>query len=105
MTMWNNNGFTENELSPFGKIAVMILLVIPVVIITVRNILIGEVANPYAFSICIIGFFLFLSAKISMFRKGVLFSFGTKRLLQNMDNIYCLGYWLMAVGLAFTFFK
>ena len=105
MTMWNNKGFTENELSPFGKIAVMILLVIPVVVITVRNILIGEAANPYAFIICIIGFLLFLSAKISMFRKGILFSFGTKRLSQNMGNIYRLGYWLMAVGLAFTFFK
>jgi hypothetical protein len=103
--MWNNKGFTENELSPFGKIAVMILLVIPVVVITVRNILIREVANPYVFIICIIGFLLFLSAKLSMFRKGILFSFGTKRLSQNMGNIYRLGYWLMAVGLAFTFIK
>jgi hypothetical protein len=103
--MWNNRGFTENELSFVGKAAVIILLVVPVFFVTVCNIIVGEVANPYAFIICIVGFLLFLISKISLFRKGSLFSFGTKRLSQNMGNIYRLGYWLMAVGLIFTFFN
>jgi hypothetical protein len=102
--MWNNKAFTENELSYFGKAAVIILLVIPVFFITVRNIIIGEVANPYAFAICIVGFLLFLISKISFFRKGVYVSFGTKRLSENMGNLYRLGYWLMAAGLIFTLF-
>lgn len=38
MTMWNNQAFTESELSLFGRIAVMVLLVIPVVFITSKNI-------------------------------------------------------------------
>jgi hypothetical protein len=105
MTMWNNKAFTENELSFFGKAAVIILLVIPASFITVRNIIIGEVANPYAFVICIVGFLLFLISKVSVFRKGALVSFGTKRLSENMENLYRLGYWLMAVGLIFTFLK
>ena len=105
MSMWNNKAFTENELSFIGKAATIILLVIPVSFITIRNIIIGEVANPYAFTICIVGFLLFLISKILIFRKGVLFSFGTKRLSENMGNLYRLGYWLMAVGLIFTFFN
>jgi hypothetical protein len=102
--MWNNKAFTENELSFVGKAAAIILLVVPVFFITVRNIIIGEVANPYAFTICLVGFLLFIFSKISLFRKGVFFSFGTKRLSENMGNLYRLGYWLMAVGLILTFF-
>jgi hypothetical protein len=105
LSMWDNKAFTENELSFVGKAAVIILLVVPVFFITVRNIIIGEVANPYAFTICIVGFLLFLISKISLFRKGVSFSFGTKRLSENMGNLYRLGYWLMAVGLIITFFN
>lgn len=105
MSMWNNKAFTENELSFIGKAATIILLVIPVSFITVRKIIIGEVANPYAFTICIVGFLLFLISKISIFRKGVLVSFGTKRLTETMGNLYRLGYWLMAVGLILTFFN
>jgi hypothetical protein len=105
MSMWNNKAFTENELSFVEKAAAIILLVVTVFFITVHNIIIGEVANPYAFTICIVGFLLFLISKISLFRKGGLFSFGTKRLSENMGNLYRLGYWLMAVGLIFTFFN
>jgi hypothetical protein len=105
MTIWNNRAFTENELSLFGKIAVIVLLVIPVVFITIRNIIKGEVATPYAFIICIIGFLLFLISKISLFKKGVFVSFRSKRLSENMANLYRLGYWLMAVGLILTFLK
>jgi len=105
MTIWNNKAFTENEFSFFGKAVVIFLLVIPIAFITARNIIVDDVANPYALAICLIGFFLFLISKISLFRRGVLLSFGTKRLTESMANLYRLGYWLMAVGLAITFLQ
>ena len=105
MTMWNNKSFTENELSKFTKVAVIFLVVVPVVILTIYNIVTGEIANPYAFSICIVGLVLFIIPKISLFRRGLFTSFGTKHLTQNMKNLYRLGYWLMAVGLIYTFLK
>jgi fumarate reductase subunit D len=103
MTMWNNKAFTENEMSLFGKAFVIIAIVVPVIILVVRNVLLGHVDQPYAFAICIIGFFCFLISKLSLFRKGVLFSFGRKRLSENMGNLYRIGYWLMAFGLVMTF--
>jgi len=81
------------------------LLVIPVVFITIINIIKGEVAHPYAFVICLVGFALFLISKISVLIKGKLISFGTKQLSENMANFYRLGYWLMAIGLILTFFQ
>ena len=86
-------------MSRIGKIAAIFLFVIPVIFVRIKNIVIGEIADPYAFYICIIGFILFLISKVSLFRKGILVSFGTNRLTENMGNFYRLGYWLMAVGL------
>ena len=103
MTMWNNKSFKENELSLFGKGLIIIGLVIPVVFLSVRNIFKGHVERPFAFVICLFGFFCFLISKLPLFRKGVFFSFGTKQLSENMNNIYRIGYWLMAVGLVITF--
>lgn len=105
MTMWNNKTFSENEFSWFGKIAVILLFVIPVIFITIQNIIKGEVSHPYSFIISLVGFALFLISKISLFLKGTLISFGSKKLTENMANLYRLGYWLMAVGLIFTFFE
>jgi hypothetical protein len=96
--MLNNKAFTENELSYFGKAVVIFLLVIPVIFSALRSIIIGETVNPYSFGICIFGFFLFLISKTSLFRKGIIVSFGTSRLSENMGDLYRLGYWLMAVG-------
>lgn len=105
MTMWNNKAFTEHELSLFGKIAVIVLFVVPTICITIQNIIKGEVANPYAFAICIAGFALLFIAKVSLFAKGQWISFGTKKVSENIANLYRVGYWLMAVGLIFTFFE
>ncbi len=105
MTMWNNKAFTENELSRFAKAALIFLIVIPVVFITIQNIIMGEVHHPLAFIISLVGFVLFLVSKISLFAKGTWFSFGTKNNSENMANLYRLGYWFMAVGLIFTFIK
>jgi hypothetical protein len=103
--MWNNKAFTENELSRFAKVALIFLLVIPVIFITIKYIIKGEVSNPYGFIVSLVGFALFLISKISLFVKGTWASLGTKKLTENMANLYRLGYWLMAVGLIFTFFK
>lgn len=103
MTMWNNKAFTENEMSLLGKAVVIIFLVIPVIILSVRNIILGHVEQPFAFVICLIGLTFFLISKLSLFSKGVLVSFGTKRMSENMDNFYRSGYWLMALGLVMIF--
>jgi len=78
-------------------------VIIPVVLITAKNIFLGQVEHPYAFAMCILGFILFLFSKISSFRKGIFISFGGRYLSENMLNCYRLGYWLMAVGIIFTF--
>lgn len=105
MSMWNNKTFTENELSRIGKIAVVFLFVIPVILVTINNMVVGQISNPYAFYISLLGFLLFLISKLSLFRKGILVSFGTKRLTENMSNFYRIGYWLKGFGLIVTFFK
>ena len=103
MTFWNNKAFTENELSKFGKLAVTLLFVVPAIVITIHNILVGEVRSPYAFSITIFGLILFIISKASLISRRKWVSFGTKNLTENMANLYRLGYWLMAVGIILTF--
>jgi hypothetical protein len=105
MTIWNNKAFTENELSRYAKTALVSLLVIPVIFVTILNIIRGEVHHPYGFIICLVGFALFLISKSSLFSKGKWISFGTKKLTENMGNLYRFGYWLMAVGLFLTFIR
>ncbi len=105
MSMWNNKAFAENELSRFAKVALVLLLVFPVIFVTIQNIIRGEVHHPYAFIICLVGFAIYLISKISLFSKGKWIGIGTKKLTENMGNLYRLGYWLMAVGLIFTFIK
>jgi hypothetical protein len=102
MTMWNNKAFTENELSRFGKIAV-IFFVILLIFITIQNLTKREVSHPYAFIVILAGFALFLISKLSLFIKGTWINFGTKNLSENMANLYRLGYWIMAIGLILTF--
>jgi hypothetical protein len=36
-------------------------------------------------------------------RKEHWINFGTKRMTENMANLYRLGYWLMIVGVVYTF--
>lgn len=103
MTMFDSKPLTENELSIFGKAVITLFIVVPVCIITIMNIFLGEVSRPYAFVVCIPGLVLFLISKISLFKKGIWFSFGTKRLSENMGNLYRLGYWFMSVGIILTF--
>ena len=105
MTIWNNRAFTENELSRFAKIAVTFLFVIPLLLVTISNIIKMNASYPSAFIVSLAGFALFLISKISLFIKGTWTGFGTKKLSEDMANLYRLGYWLMAVGLIFTLFN
>ena len=103
MTMFDNKPLTENELSIFGKTVIALFVFFPVCILTIINICLGKVSNPYAFAVCIFGFLLFLISKVSLFKKGIWFSFGAKRLSENMGNSYRLGYWFMSIGIILTF--
>jgi hypothetical protein len=103
MTLWNNKGFTENELSLFAKILISCTIIIPLVFITVQSIILGHVKSPSSFVIILFGFSLFLISKISHIRKGTWFSFGTKHMSVRMGNLYRIGYWLMVVGIILAF--
>jgi hypothetical protein len=67
------------------------------------NILSGNVLRPAAFYLVIGGFLLFTIGKLSVIVQKKRVSFGTKLMSQNMANLYRVGYWLMFVGIIFTF--
>lgn len=92
----------ENELTIIGK-SFFTLLLIPVAFAALHNIWQGEVHTPSAFVLTLIGFVLFAIAKLSVIRKEHWINFGTKRMTENMANLYRLGYWLMIIGVACTF--
>ena len=91
----------ENEFAILGKFSATVLIVI-IALSALINILRGHVPHPEAFGLVILGFVLFLLAKLSVMRK-TLVSFGTGLMTENMANVYRLGYWLMALGLLCTF--
>lgn len=92
----------ENELSFFGKISTVVLLIF-LFCSAVVNIWRQHVPHPYAFVIVIIGLILFGIAKVSNIRKGKIISFGISNMTESMANCYRIGYWLMVVGVLFTF--
>ena len=67
------------------------------------NIAQGEVPHPAAFFVVIVGIVLFLVAKISVISRKKRVSFGPSHMTENMANAYRVGYWLMVVGILFTF--
>ncbi len=92
----------ENEFSIVGKFST-ILLILFFVVSAAINIWRNHVPQPYAFIVVLIGFTLFIAAKISNFKKGKIISFGTNDMSKSMSNFYQLGYWLMVVGTILTF--
>jgi hypothetical protein len=94
--------YKENEFSPVGKFAVIILLVIATVT-SLMNILYKHVPHPGAFVIICFGFLLFLVAKLSVILRTRLVSFGSRFMTENMGNIYRVGYWLMVLGFLLSF--
>ncbi len=103
MSVWNNKAFTENEFSRPTKFALTLLVILPTIAITIHHIFTGEVKNPYAFFITLLGFILFSVSKVSVILKKKWITFGTKQLTENMANLYRIGYWLMVVGIILTF--
>jgi hypothetical protein len=103
MSIWTYRGrFRENELSLFGKSSTVLLIVLAA-FAAIVNILRGEVQHPAAFFVVLIGFVLFIAAKLSVVSRGKWISFGTSQMTENMANAYRVGYWLMVVGILFTF--
>jgi hypothetical protein len=103
MSIWTYRGMLkENELSLFGKSAIVFLVAWIAIGATV-NIARGEVRHPAAFFVVLLGFVLFAVAKCSVIYWKKRVSFGTSHMTENMANAYRVGYWLMAVGILFTF--
>ena len=103
MSFWTYRGMMrESELSLFSKSAI-VLLVAFMVFGAAVNIARGEVRHPMAFSLVGLGFLLFLIAKLSVVWCKKWVSFGTSQMTENMANAYRFGYWLMVVGILFTF--
>jgi len=92
----------ENKPGLVSKILVWML--IPLAgFSAVYNILSGNVVRPTAFYFVIGGFILFAIGKLSVIVKKQRVSFGSKLMSQNMANLYRVGYWLMFIGIIFTF--
>jgi hypothetical protein len=67
----------ENKFSIVGRFSTYILVGLAFHSAVV-NIVDGKVNNPYGFAVIIIGFFLFLTAKLHVISTNRLISFGTK---------------------------
>ena len=102
MAMFDGKSMRENELSLPSKF-ICVLAVLGAFFSAGYNIYNGIVKNPYAFSIPLLGFILFVISKSSLLRNKIWLSFGTKKMSENMGNLYRVGYWLMIVGIILTF--
>ena len=103
MSIWTYRAMLrENELSLFGKSAI-VLLVAWIAFGATVNIARSEVRHPAAFFVVIVGIVLFLVAKISVISRKKRVSFGPSHMTENMANAYRVGYRLMVVGILFTF--
>ena len=98
----SNSIFKENQPSLLSQVAIYALLGL-VILASFANLVQGKVPNPYCFVIVLFGFILFGIAKYSVISKGIKFSFGTADMSQSMKNLYRVGYWLMVVGVVWTF--
>ena len=97
-----NVPFRENKISWFTQSLIYALLVLAA-LSAVFNIYNGVAKNPSAFWLSLVGLIFFFSAKVYVISKGSYVSFGSKNMPHMLGNIYRLGYWLMAVGVIFTF--
>jgi len=93
----------ENRILWIGEAVFVILIILGSIIIAVRNMIRGQVVNPMASLIILLGVFLFCIAKISVIKSNGLFTRGTKNMSQAMANLYRIGYWMMFVGFLLAF--
>lgn len=63
----------------------------------------SELINPIGYIGMIIGFSLFLIAKISLIRKGIYFSIGCDNMSQKMTLFYGIGYLVFIGSFLYTF--
>jgi hypothetical protein len=92
----------ENEFTSLGK-AVVTLWIAAMSAEALVHVWQREPQRPLAFSIAVVGFLLFLIAKLSVVARKQWVSFGAKLMSPAMGNTYRIGYWLMAVGILATF--
>jgi len=106
MSIWNNRGFTENELSGPAKLIVglaMTGLFLAAMGAAAQNAARAVVPRPGAFAVVVCGLVLFLVPKLQVVRAGRPISFGTRHMTESQGNAYRLGYFLMAAGFLLTF--
>ncbi|HYD46755.1 MAG TPA: hypothetical protein VEB21_00315 [Terriglobales bacterium] len=92
----------HEQLSPITQ-GLIWLLIAAWAMTAVGNIVAGEVGYPAALVIVLIGFAMFLRAKLSVIRVEPWINFGSRRMEPNMRDLYRVGYWLMIVGTLTTF--
>lgn len=103
MSVWRYHGLMrESEFTLLSKILVVVMFGF-VAGLAVFNIWHGQVRNPSAFIVTLLGLVLFVIAKLSVIRRKTLISFGTSSMTADSANLYRLGYWLMIVGTVLTF--
>ncbi len=93
----------ENELGMFGRIAIVVFLIMPTSAVALVNIVGGGVRSPVAFLVVIVGCILFILAKLSVVLRKKWISFGSGLMSDSMANVYRVGCWLMVVGTLLTF--
>jgi len=92
----------ENRISPVSRFFVYLMIGLAC-LSALYNIGTGHIVRPMAFLIVLAGFVLFLISKLSVILKNKLISFGSQPMNETMGNFYRIGYWLMIVGLLYTF--
>jgi hypothetical protein len=103
MSIFKDGVMKENECSLFTKIGATIAFVVLPLVWALLNIRQGQVNNPAAFGVSLVGFLLFGIAKLLVIRQGRRISFGSKPMTERIGNLYRLGYWLVIVGILSTF--
>ena len=88
----------ENKLSRFTEI--LFLIQIPAILYFYAK---KAHVNHWGFLVILLGFVLFLIAKISVIRKQHYFTFGCDNMTTKMMLIYFFGYLLMIFGYLVTF--
>ena len=103
MSLWRYRGLLrESEFTLISKIFVVLFIVSAAGLVMV-NLWRGEVRDPSAFILTLVGLLLFVVAKLSVMRGKAMISLGTRTMAPDSANLYRLGYWLMIVGILLTF--
>lgn len=92
----------EHELSWFGR-GTAVLVLVYLGFSTLDHIAHGDPVHPFAFGTTLIGFVLFVIAKVSVIVRKRWISFGSGLMTSGMADTYRVGYWLMVVGVLATF--